>query len=151
MVDIVHRVGVRAARDEVYKALATCEGVAGWWTADTTGDSRIGSTLRVRFTAGGVEIGDMQMKVRQLDPGERVLWEVIAGPEEWIGTTIRFDLQQEDEYCIVLFSHEGWAERNEFMHHCSTKWAIFLMSLKALVETGTGQPSPHDVKIDNWN
>ena len=37
------------------------------------------------------------------------------------------------------------------MHHCSTKWAIFLMSLKALVETGKGQPNPADVKIDNWN
>ena len=37
------------------------------------------------------------------------------------------------------------------MHHCSTKWAIFLMSLKALVETGKGAPNPDDVKIDNWN
>ena len=33
------------------------------------------------------------------------------------------------------------------MHHCSTKWATFLMSLKSLVETGTGAPSPHDVHI----
>jgi hypothetical protein len=37
------------------------------------------------------------------------------------------------------------------MHHCSTKWAIFLMSLKAFVETGKGAPSPDDVKIDSWN
>jgi hypothetical protein len=37
------------------------------------------------------------------------------------------------------------------MHHCSTKWAVFLMSLKALVETGNGTPAPGDVKIDNWN
>ncbi len=37
------------------------------------------------------------------------------------------------------------------MHHCSTKWAVFLMSLKSLLETGTGAPDPHDVKIDNWN
>ena len=37
------------------------------------------------------------------------------------------------------------------MHHCNTKWAMFLMSLKSLVETGKGLPSPHDVKIDNWN
>ena len=37
------------------------------------------------------------------------------------------------------------------MHHCSTKWAIFLMSLKSLVETGTGAAFPNDTKIDNWN
>jgi hypothetical protein len=39
----------------------------------------------------------------------------------------------------------------EFMHHCSTKWAVFLLSLKSLVETGQGAPEPNDVKIDNWN
>ena len=38
----------------------------------------------------------------------------------------------------LLFKHEGWREPVEFMHHCSTKWAIFLMSLKSLVETGKG-------------
>jgi len=32
-----------------------------------------------------------------------------------------------------------------------SKWAIFLMSLKALVETGKGAPAPGDIKIDNWN
>ena len=30
------------------------------------------------------------------------------------------------------------------MHHCSTKWAIFLMSVKSLVETGKGAPFPND-------
>ncbi len=35
------------------------------------------------------------------------------------------------------------------MHHCSTKWAMFLMSLKAFVETGRGAPFPNDVHISN--
>jgi len=37
------------------------------------------------------------------------------------------------------------------MHHCGTRWAVFLMSLESLVETGRGAPDPRDVKIDNWN
>ena len=32
--------------------------------------------------------------------------------------------RQVDDYTIVLFKHEGWEEPVEFMHHCSTKWAI---------------------------
>ena len=36
------------------------------------------------------------------------------------------------------------------MHHCSTKWAAYLMSLKELVETGQGAPAPNDVQISNW-
>ncbi len=42
----------------------------------------------------------------------------------------------------MLFRHLGWREPVEFMHHCSTKWATYLMSLKALLETGTGAPEP---------
>ena len=39
-----------------------------------------------------------------------------------------------------MFKHQGWKEPVEFMHHCSTKWGSFLMSLKSLVETGEGAP-----------
>lgn len=50
-----------------------------------------------------------------------------------------------------MFAHAGWREPVEFMNHCSTKWAIFLMSLKSLVETGSGAPHPRDVQISNWH
>jgi len=91
------------------------------------------------------------MKVLELQPNKHVSWQVVDGPEEWIGTKISFDLQQDGDYAIVLFKHLGWKEPVESMHHCSTKWAIFMMSLKSLVETGKGAPSPEDIKIDNWN
>jgi hypothetical protein len=38
----------------------------------------------------------------------------------------------------------------EFMHHCSTKWGVFLISLKSLLETGNGAPAPDDIKLDSW-
>jgi hypothetical protein len=152
MTDILHRVGIKASPDEVYKALATRTGLAAWWTNDTQGESKVGGALKFRFSGPkGVEIGGFDMQVQQLDPARRVLWQVVDGPEEWIGTRISFDLKQEGDYSIVLFKHQDWKEPVEFMHHCSTKWALFLMSLKSLLETGAGAPSPHDVKIDNWN
>ena len=151
MVDILHRVGIKAPLDEVYKALATREGVAAWWTDNTQGESKVGGVLQFRFSAGGVEVGGFEIKVLELHPATRVLWQVAGGPDEWIGTKISFELKQDGEYVIVLFKHQGWKEPVEFMHHCSTKWAIFLMSLKSLLETGKGTPNPDDVKIDNWN
>ena len=99
----------------------------------------------------GKELGGFDIKVLDLQPGKRVLWQVMEGPAEWIGTKISFELKQEGDYSIVLFKHEGWKEPVEFMYHCSTKWAIFLMSLKSLLETGKGLPAPDDVKIDNTN
>jgi uncharacterized protein YndB with AHSA1/START domain len=151
MPDILHQVGLKASLNDVYKALSTRDGVAGWWSSETEGESEVGGVLKFRFTNGGVELGRIDTKVLELVPATRVLWEVVGGPEEWIGTKISYDLKQDGDYVRVLFKHEGWKEPVEFMHHCSTKWAIFLMSLKSLVESGTGAPSPHDVKIDNWN
>ena len=51
-------------------------------------------------------------------------WRVVDGPEEWVGTTIDWDLRQDGDYTIVLFAHQGWKEPVEFMHHCSTKWGV---------------------------
>ena len=76
---------------------------------------------------------------------------VVDGPAEWIGTTIDWRLSRHDGFTIVRFTHAGWAEPVEFLSHCSTKWAVFLLSLKALIETGTGSPSPHDVAISDWH
>ncbi|MEQ1683963.1 MAG: SRPBCC domain-containing protein [Burkholderiaceae bacterium] len=151
MVEILHRVGIKSPREAVYQALATREGLAAWWTEDTQGESRVGELLKFRFSSAGVEVGGFDIRVVELQPGQQVLWQVLDGPAEWVGTRIHWALKQEGEYCIVLFKHQGWKEPVEFMHHCSTKWAIFLMSLKSLVETGRGAPSPNDVKIDNWN
>lgn len=151
MFDILHRVGIKAPLDKVYKAVATAEGIAGWWTVDTRGDNKAGGTLSLRFTDAGHEIGVFEMKILELHSDTRVVWQVVNGPDEWNGTRIRFELKNEEDFSIVLFKHEGWKEPVESMYHCSTKWAIFLMSLKSLLETGCGNPSPNDVKIDNWN
>jgi uncharacterized protein YndB with AHSA1/START domain len=147
MPDILHRVGVKSSPDRVYQALTTRDGLAGWWTTNTQGDGhRVGGVLQFRFGAGGFD-----MKVVEVHPATGVLWQVVDGPKEWIGTTVSWELRPEGDHTIVLFKHQGWKEPVEFMHHCSTKWAVFLMSLKSLVETGTGAPDPHDIKIDNWN
>jgi uncharacterized protein YndB with AHSA1/START domain len=146
MVDILHKVGILSSPDDVYAALTTVEGLAGWWTDETRGDGTADGVLEFRFAPGGFD-----MLVVELAPARHVLWRVVDGPEEWIGTTISWDLRQDGDYTTVLFKHQGWREPVEFMHHCSTKWAVYLLSLKSLVETGKGAPAPRDVKIDSWD
>ena len=151
MADILHRVGVKAPIDKVYQALTTRDGLAGWWTRETKGDSKVGSLITFRFTKGDVDMGGFDMKVLELQPSQRVVWQVLDGPSEWVGTKVSFELKQEDGWTIVLFEHQGWREPVEFMYHCSTKWATFLLSLRSLVESGTGQPAPADLQISNWH
>ncbi|MBD3582934.1 SRPBCC family protein [Flavobacterium selenitireducens] len=152
MVNIHHRIGIQAPIEKVYEAIATTNGISGWWTKDTDGTSEVGGTIITRFdTSDGKEVGSMQFEIAALTPNKLVQWKFREGPPEWIGTEVTFDLKQEGDFAIVLFSHLNWAEEVEFKSHCSMKWATFLLSLRLFVETGRGNPSPDDFKIDNWN
>ena len=120
MADILHRVGIKSSPDAVYRALATREGLADWWTSNTQGESKVGGKLQFRFSAGGAaEIGGFDMRGSRTSSTSprRVLWQVVDGPKEWIGTKISFELKQSGDYVIVLFKHQGWKEPVEFMHH----------------------------------
>jgi uncharacterized protein YndB with AHSA1/START domain len=146
MVDILHKIGIQSSPNDTYQALTTREGLSAWWTNSTQDESAVGGPLQFRFG----DRGGFDMKVLELQPAERVLWQVVDGPDEWIGTKISFDLKQDGDWTSVLFKHQGWKEPVEFMHHCSTKWGTFLVSLKSLLETGKGAPFPNDIKIDSW-
>ena len=87
MVDILHRVGVdNASPEKVYDTLTTVDGLSGWWTDDTRGVAEVGGVLQFRFPAGGFD-----MEVVDQRPSEHVKWKVVDGPQEWIGTTGRFE------------------------------------------------------------
>ncbi len=49
MAGIRHRVGVTAPAGRIYQALATRDGVSGWWTRDVRGTSEVGGKLEFYF------------------------------------------------------------------------------------------------------
>lgn len=152
MIDIIHRIGITAPAAAVYTALTTIDGLAKWWTEETHGNADHGGSIEFNFRSKNGELkGTMVMEVKELTAATYVRWHCIQGPSEWIGTDITFELSQQGEQTIILFGHRKWREAVEMTSHCSMKWAVFLLSLREYVETGTGKPSPNDLKIDNWN
>jgi uncharacterized protein YndB with AHSA1/START domain len=103
MPDILHRVGIKAAPDTVYKALTESEGLAGWWTKNTKASPAVGAVNQFRFNGCGFN----DMKVVELVPGQRVKWQCVDGAKEWIGTELTFDLKPEKEFTILLFCATG--------------------------------------------
>jgi uncharacterized protein YndB with AHSA1/START domain len=138
MSDILHRVGIDAQPEKVFTALTTLEGVRGWWVTKATGHAEKGGTI---------DFGFCKMNVVAAEPGKLVHWRCTDGPPEWLGTEVVFKLEWKRDQTFVLFHHAGWKEPVEFMHHCSTKWATFLLSLVEHVERGSGRPAPYDLKI----
>lgn len=135
--------GTKTAATKILEALTTLDGLASWWTSETSGDPSQGGT--VTFTFGGN--GGFDMRVIKSD-ATQVHWECIKGPDDWLGTRIEFDIHPQEDHNQVMFRHAGWHSENPFFYHCSTKWATFLLSLRDYVETGKGRPFPDDIKIE---
>ena len=143
--EINHRVGIKASPESIYEALTTNEGLTTWWTNDISGAGAVGSTIKFRFNGGGPDF-----TVTKLIPNKTVCWQHSGNmPESWMGTAIIFQLEAAEGQTIVRFTHANWQEATDFMAHCSTKWAVFLLSLKDALETGKGKPFPNDVQIDH--
>jgi uncharacterized protein YndB with AHSA1/START domain len=118
MADIIHRVGIQAPPSKVYAAVTTLEGIAGWWTRETTGQSKSGETIKVQFRhPDGRERGKMTFELSKLDPDREVRWRFVAGPEEWLGTEVSFKLSPHGENTMVLFGHRNWPDAEDFMAH----------------------------------
>jgi hypothetical protein len=144
--DIRHRIGIYAPQEEVHRALATTEGVASWWTRGTTGDATEGGKLLLSFG----ERGDLVLEVVE-DALDRVEWRCLEGPDEWLVTSFAFELDQQGDETVVLFTQGGWAEPVPFQAHCTTKWGQFLLGMKSLLEGGQATPYPGEPQISSWD
>lgn len=136
MPDILHLIAIKAPPATVYAALTEQKGFAGWWTTDTKAAPEVGAVDQFR----SAQRGGSDMKVAELVPRRRVRWQCLDGAKELIGAEVTFHRRQEESATILLLAQRGWREPVEFMHYCNTKWAVFLLSLKSLCETGKGAP-----------
>ena len=145
MAEIKHRLGIACKAEIIYQALTTDKGLSGWWTRTVEGAGEAGSIINFWFNDTCV-----QFRVLKLQESKWVCWEHTGDtPEGWKGTIVNFRLEPVEGQVFVNFSHSGWKESGDFLAHCSTKWAVFLMSLKDMLETGKGQPYPDDRHIDH--
>ena len=122
--------------EEVYDALTTDIGLSAWWTTTTEAKPEVESHTVFHFS----EEYQKTMRVVELLPNRRVLWECIEGDVQWLGTTIAFEIEPVAGGIELRFYHAGWEAQTELFGHCNYHWAIYLKSLKSYLETGKGNP-----------
>jgi uncharacterized protein YndB with AHSA1/START domain len=138
---IYHCIRIKAPRHAVFSALTTAEGLAGWWTRDTT---QRGDVIDFGFGSDGGPI----MKVEELESDRRLKWRCLSGPVDWVGSHLTFELRDDESGGTSLdFQHSNWRRETELTGRCSMRWAGFLLSLKSLVENGRGRPYPDDISL----
>ncbi len=141
---IMHRIIIEATPNEVYNALTDEQKLSLWWTKAShhKEDQPI-----MRFYFGPNGDHQVDMAIHELSDNQKVVWKCTAGP--WAHTeAFNFTLAEDERGTALEFTNTGWESADAFFMHCNTKWGFFLaVSLKGLLEKGTGQPHPNDPNI----
>jgi uncharacterized protein YndB with AHSA1/START domain len=136
--DYASRLTLAASADVVFDALTTTDGLAAWWTP-VAGDGLAGGELVFSFGPAAKAV----MRVDEARRGSAVGWTCLeCVQEDWVGTTLHFDLRAMPAGGTdLLFRHAGLTPRLECFDDCKSGWDHFIPSLRAYVETGTGNPN----------
>tara|TARA_Y100000815_G_scaffold274831_1_gene310210 strand:- start:3106 stop:3696 length:591 start_codon:yes stop_codon:yes gene_type:complete len=132
--------------EEVYNAI---NNVRAWWSEEIEGPT---DELNKEWFYHYKDIHLCKVKVIEMIPGKKVVWEVIENnfnfienQEEWIGNHIIFDISKEGEKTKLTFTQEGLTKNYECYKVCRDGWDNYVKSsLYKLITTGKGDPNPKE-------
>lgn len=145
MHNIYHRYMINASPEKVYQAVSTIDGLKKWWTVDIVGESSLGEVITFGFGNNQYLI---KMEVTKFETNKRVEWKNVEDPSgNWLDTVVYFDIEEVEGGSVLRFGHTGWKEVTDQIGLVTSRWGVFLVSLKQYLETGKGTPHPDDMPI----
>ncbi|MEX2379145.1 MAG: SRPBCC domain-containing protein [Vicingaceae bacterium] len=137
---------VKESPEEVYQAV---NNVRGWWSEEIEGPT---DELNKEWFYHYKDIHLCKMKVVELVPNKRVVWEVVKNSfnfvddkEEWVGNRLIFDISKEGEKTKLTFTQKGLTADYECFEVCRDGWNNYINnSLYKLITTGKGEPNPKE-------
>lgn len=100
--------------------------VSEWWSTNFEGESsKLGDVFTVHFKSGDW----YKIKIAELTPGKKIVWDVIAADQtwhedrdEWTGTKIVWELTPEKNGTKIDMTHEGLVPEFECYEKCKMGW-----------------------------
>ena len=131
-------IDIQATPEAVFSAIATVEGVNGWWTR-ATGSADRGGQLEFWFGSDD----HLVVTVEEAARPSTVCWVVTECDflPDWVGTRPTFTLTPlANDATRLHFRHHGLSQELDCIEMCTRGWDHFIPSLGQYVETGTGNP-----------
>jgi hypothetical protein len=134
---------VDATPQQVFDAV---NNVRGWWSQNITGDTWHQGD---EFTYKIKELHLCTMKLTEVIPGKKVVWEVLdnyfsfaTDQSEWIGTKPTFEISPKGNQTELRFTHQGLFSEHQCFDICQNAWTGYINgSLRNLITTDKGQPN----------
>ena len=141
MEPIVHELRVRASAQEAYKAVATEQGIKGWWAKNTDVGERAGDKVELRFTKPDMS-AVMNFEISVLEPNQKVEWTCTKNTNSiWPGSRLEWRVSEEDQGSTVDFRHSGFSAGGPPYDATVQGWQFFMESLRQYLDGGQATPS----------
>ena len=138
MADMLHQIQIKDSPEKVYEALTTQTGLQNWWTTDTAAKPEVGSIAEFGFNNRATVF---RMRVAELKPHQRVVWECLGDMDEWVGTRLVWELRPNDNFTDLRFTHANWRSTEGWFAMCNSTWGELMHRLKGYAEGKA--PGPH--------
>lgn len=145
--DVIEReLVLRSPRSEVWTALTTTDGMAGWWADRVEVDPRPGGTMRFHF---GEEHGISEAEIDLFEPEDRFayFWQPFGNLEEAkdypdLRTRVEFVLADHPDGTLLKLRETGFAALPDALAARSLAdnedgWTVELGHLETYLGTGT--------------
>lgn len=134
MADLVHQAGIQTSPAALYTAISEGDGLKGWWSEHSVIENDLAS---VSFYNNMVTF---KLRVSELIPNERVVWDVEGGPPDWDNTQISWTISEHDGQTMLDFAHRGLDVDEGRLGSINYNWGWYVISLKFYLEKGEGMP-----------
>jgi hypothetical protein len=128
---------INASAETIFLMLTTLEGLNTWWENPVTGAPVKNGDIEFKFSDAS------QYSVMHVDLAEKpaiVHWTVMRDTGycgEWLGTKILFEIEENQEQCILHFCHIGLHPGLITYDSCVAAWDRFLNNIVSGCEEET--------------
>lgn len=139
--DLSTTISVDQSAREVYAAI---NNIRGWWSAGAKGNtSELHDEFLIDFKRHW-----WTFKIMETIPGQSVVWKCTGSympwnedQYEWSGTTIHFEILEQDDKTVMRFTHKGLLPECSCYEGCLKGWTGYIqISLVNLLSKGIGTP-----------
>jgi hypothetical protein len=132
----------KSSPEETYKKISQ---VAKWWSENFEGSSaKVEDSFTLRFKNGDW----YKIKVVELVPAERIVWDVMDAEQtwhedrdEWKGTKIIWEIRPTHNGSEIGLTHEGLVPELECFENSKMGWDLLMQpSLLKFLNEGKGSP-----------
>lgn len=115
-----------------------------WWATSAEGIPKAGETLALYFEG----LTTLKFRYSEIIPPQKLVLTCYDGLGPWQDTILTFEMEEKDGQVFLTHTHSNINPDDvESLTYFSSKWTIYLLSLKNLLENGDGTPYPAEPKL----